>query len=72
MKSLEYMGFQIKEANAAAKAKGFRWYVNVSAAGARAEAQCPHFTQLPAAKAYIRENLKDEKPFNDDEGGASV
>jgi hypothetical protein len=72
MKVLTYMGCRIGEADAAKKAQGFNWFVDLSKLGARQPSECPHFDQLPAAKAYVREQMLDEKPFNDDDGGASA
>lgn len=71
MKSVQYQGYNIREASAAQQARGLRWWVDMSQIDARQEADCPHFAQLPAAKAFIRENLRDEKPANDDDGGGS-
>jgi hypothetical protein len=70
-RALEYQGYTIREADEAKQAEGFRWWVDMSQVDARSEAECPHFYQLPAAKAFIRENLRNEHPTNDDDGGGS-
>jgi len=72
MRTISYMGYQIQETTPAELELGFRWKVNTSQAGARSGAEMPKFHQLPAAKAYIRESLLNERPFNDDDGGGSV
>ena len=71
MRTIVYKGYQILETTPAELQRGFRWKVNPSLVGALSSARMPLFYQLPAAKAYIREELLEERPFNDDEGGAS-
>jgi len=71
MKTINYMGYEIQETSPAQLALGFRWRVNPSLTGARGPDEMPLFHQLPAAKAFIRESLLNERPFNDDVGGGS-
>jgi len=71
MRAIDYRGYQILETTEAELARGYRWKVNVSRVDARSGDEMPLFFQLPAAKAYIREELLEERPFNDDDGGGS-
>lgn len=62
---IRYMGYDIHPADDEDKARGFNWRVDTSQIGAMQSPTPPLFAQLPAAKAYIRETLCDERNVED-------